>query len=461
MTTANLMETKTETFTENGYDDRTYQTVGTAFLRLVRRGFLTDDPGLGKTRQAIDAAELPCMVLAPRYICGQWEDSIRRADPNANIILADGSRKARTEALKGTADWYILNYEMIKSYEVPTDIKTFINDESQHLRNRRADKTKAVKWLENVDPTSRIYHLSATPFWKNVDDIWMQLNILYPSLFSSYRDFVKTYCIALNSPYGPKILGIKKAMRAGLKQLLQPIMLGRTYADVGRYLPEAIETVVRLDMSPLMKAMYDKLITDYSLKYGDEDDLQRLIFQPSTVLHALRQVTFNSGKIDAVLGILDDNRLGDNTGISSNNTPAVIGCWYRDHAKMMFDAIGPKNAVLITGDVPGIERQRLAMWAQNNGKHIVATQKSLSEGVNLYKYRLFICAEEDYVPGSNHQFVSRVIRDRNDDGLDKSPVRVYCVHAGAIDGHIHRVSRTRKTSIEATRELLELTLKKK
>lgn len=434
-----------------GYEDRGYQTIGTEFLKLVKRGWLTDDPGLGKTPQAIKATELPAMVVAPRYLCHQWSRAIRREHPDAVIAFADGTRKQRDKILNKRADWYIVNLEMLATYDMPTGVRTYINDESHHLRNRRATHSKAAFIMENDDPKSRIYNLTATPFWKTIDDIWMQAHILYPTVFTSYRDFVKMYCTTLRSPWGgPKVVGIKPRMRNDLKLLLKPVMLGRTYAEVGRYLPDIIESEIRIDLPPMQRAIYNKLMQEYSIKWLDDEERKKMIFTPTTVLHALRQVTARSGKFEAVKGIIEDNY----------DKPAMIGFWYRDHAQEMQRMLGDKISVFLSGHLDPTERNRQALWAQRNGMHIVATQDSLTEGIDLNHYRLFIFAEKHYVPGSNHQFLSRVVRDRNDNGRDTEPVRVFHVMVrNSIDVAIHRVASRRHQVNNAARELLELTFK--
>lgn len=448
MTTVPLLEPSDAV---TGYEDREYQTQGTNFLRVMRRAFLTDDPGLGKTPQAIRAAELPCMVVAPKYLCEQWVDAIRREHPDAVIAHADGTRTQRDTIISKKADWYVLNLEMPKSYDMPTGIRTYINDESHHHRNRNADRTKAVYVMETDDLNARVYNLTATPFWKSVDDIWMQVQILRPGVLPPYNRFVKLYCISLRGAYGPKVIGVKKAMRAGLRELLQPIMLGRTYKDVGRYLPEIIESIIKINLPATHMAIYDKLVRDFSFRWGDEEEQRKIIFNPATVLHALRQITAQSGKFETVESIIEDN----------NDKPAVIGFWYKDHARMMQARLGDSKSVLVTGDLDATERHRRALYAQKNGKHLVASQMSLSEGINLSQYRVFIFGEENYVPGSNHQFVSRVVRDRNDNGTDREPVRVFYVQARkTLDEDIHRISKSRKTANQATRELLERTLQK-
>src|SRR5688572_12824888 len=152
------MQLMEETSNLEGYETRDYQTKGTEFLHTLRRAFLTDDPGLGKTPQAIRAAELPCMVVAPRYLCGQWEEAIRREHGSqAKIAFSQGVRKEREAALDKRADWYIVNQAMLYGYELPDGIRTYINDESHHLRNRNARQSKAALIVENHDPNARIY----------------------------------------------------------------------------------------------------------------------------------------------------------------------------------------------------------------------------------------------------------------------------------------------------------------
>lgn len=438
-----------------GYEDRDYQRLGTKFLWNMRRAMLTDDPGLGKTPQAIKAAELPCMVVAPRYLTGQWEEAILREHGDAVIARADGVRYQRDRILNKAADWYIVNYEMLPTYKLPTGMRTFINDEAHHIRNRTATFSMAADALENADPTSRIYHLTATPFWKSVADVWMPIHVLHPDIFTSYHKFRKHYFNSLLSPWGgSQVVTVKPRMKADLKELMRTIMFGRTYKDVGRYLPSIIETTIKLRMPPIQRAIYQKLVDEYTLLWMDEDEQKKLIFQPTTVLHAMRQCTAHSGKFEAIKGILEDNRQGTSDG--SKQVPAVVGFWYKDHARKMQQIIGDKDSVLITGDLDAIDRQRLAMQAQREGKHIVASERSLAEGVNLSAYRLFIWGEEHYVPGTNHQFMSRVVRDRNDNGLDKTPVRVFYVQVqNSIDVNIHRIATKRAVVNNATRELLQ------
>jgi len=414
---------------------RPYQEEMRKFLWETRRAFNTDWPGLGKTLESDAAVELPCIVVCRTFLTGQWANFLRAQHPDLVVSEASGTRKQRNEALDVVADYYVVNYEMLPTYAMPTNFKTVIFDESHHLRNRKAAKSRAAaKLVEN--PAIRVYMLTATPMWRELDDIWMQLHILYPKIFTSYNDFVDMFFITENTPYGTKILGTKKAMKKELDSILSPIKFGRSYDDVGRFLPSVIENIVNLQLNKAQKELYKKLKTDYKLKFGDGDDETQMIFNGAGLLHVLRQVTMGAGKVEAVLGIIEDV-----------NAPHVVGTWYRDHAEMIHKEL--KNSVLITGDLAPDKRRKMAEEAERRKQHIVCTEASMCEGVNLSKYKHLIMVEEHWPPGANYQFISRVVRDRNDDGQDQEPVHItYIMVEKSVDTSIHSIAKRRSATMK-------------
>lgn len=416
---------------------REYQKEGRDFLYHRKRAFLTDWPGLGKSVQATEAAEKPVLIACGRKnLVYQWYDFLTAQYPDDVVSLATGTRKERDKALSKKADWYIINVHMLRSYALPTNIKTFIVDEAHHLRNRTADKSKAAAKFARKYKDMRVYLLTATPMYKELDDIWMQLHILYPQIFTSYHNFVEMFFVTEDTEYGKKVLSVKDEMRAELDEILQPIKLGRTYHDVGRYLPEIIETVVPIELDSERRKIYRELQKKYKILYKDGEVDRNLVFNPVSVLHAFRQITFTGGKIEEAREIIEDNK-----------KQTLVGLWYKDHAAEMQKHI--PNSVLVTGDIEPETRYKICNDAVRTGKHIVATIESITEGINLSTFRQIIMAEEHYPPGTNLQFIGRVVRDRNDDGENDEPVLVYYLHVkNTIDGVIHRHSRKRSSNIK-------------
>lgn len=405
------------------------------FLWNTRRAFNTDWPGLGKTLESDAAVELPCLVVCRTFLTGQWSSFLKNQHPELVISEASGTRSQRNKALDVVADYYVVNYEMLSSYDLPVGYKTVIFDESHHLRNRRADKSRAAaKLVENSN--IRVYMLTATPMWRELDDIWMQLHILYPKIFTSYNEFVEMFFITEDTPYGTKILCTKKAMKKELDNILSPIKMGRSYKDVGRFLPNIIENIVSLKLGSEQKKLYKQLKTDYKLKFDMGDDETQMIFNGAGLLHALRQVTMSAGKVEAVKGIIEDS-----------GKPTVIGTWYRDHAEMIHKSL--KNSVLITGELNPDIRRKMALEAQRRKQHIVCTEASICEGVDLCEYKNVIMVEQHWPPGANYQFISRVVRDRNDNGEDQEPVHItYVLVERSVDTTIHHVAKKRSATMK-------------
>ena len=431
-----------------GLNHRDYQTEGTHFLWTHKRGMITDAPGLGKTPQAALAAELPAIIVCPTYLTGQWSDWLSEHFPERTNAVARGNRFARIDVITDlTLDWLIINKEMLRTHRkemlvVAPHYKTVIFDESHHLRNRTAEHSKGAAELAKIIP--RCYELSATPIWKEVDDLYMQLHILFPDLFNSYWDFVDKWCIASADRYSTKVVGVKKSMIKELEELLDIVRIGRTYEQAGRDLPPVIENSIKIDFTRQTRKMYDTLKDGYRLRIQGEPDV--LMTSAMEVLHTLRQVT-SYEKVDAILETIEDTE-------SYHNGRYVVFTWYKDTAEQIWSEVHERTgAVLITGDKSPVERRELAL----SGKPIIATLGSLSEGIDLSHCRMVIFAEEHWPPGSNVQSLARVRRERQVES-NVEPVLVYYVMVNkTIDEDIHNINRRRSASIkELLSECLDL-----
>lgn len=433
-----------------GLQNRPYQTEGMEFLFKRKRGMITDAPGLGKTPQGALASVPPVIIVAPTYLTGQWCDWLQEHFPNRKSAVAKGNRFERGEIVADKSlDFLIINKEMLRTHlpllkSVAERFNTIIFDESHHLRNRTAEHSKGA--VEMAKKIERVYLLSATPIWKEVDDLFMQFQIMHPEIFNSYWDFVDKWCIADADRWSTKVVGVKKEMIGELEEVLNVLRVGRTYEQAGRELPPMIENVVKLDFAEKTRKFYDDAKNGYRLRMLDQPDM--MMKSAMEVLHVLRQIT-SFEKVDAIKETIEDTR-------SYHNDRYVIFTWYKDAAYNLATALG--NCTLITGDFPPEERRRRAL----SGKPIVATISSLSEGIDLSENRMVIFAEEHWPPGSAVQALARVRRERQTDDDDKAvaantaPVLVYYILVNkTIDEHIHKISRQRSATIK---ELLSETL---
>lgn len=508
-----------------GIQQRDYQDVGIDALWERKRFMLRDAPGLGKTPMAALAAEIPCLVVAPNYLVGQWGDFLTRVFPMLRTVVVKGDHWAKRSLLddayglledKRQAAFTVINTEMLRTHEEILmqyhDLSawtTIIFDESHHLKNRNAGRSKvAVALARNV---KRVYLLTATPIWKEVDDLYNQFRIIHPTVFTSYNDFVNLFCIAEDSRYGTKVIGVKKSMIPELDAMMGQMSLGRTYKEAGRELPEVIASEVRIDFDERTSKMYQDVLNNFRLQleladagmtvddlvewnkanatrtttlYGlhseaedepsfdeviekgynpdyspsPEDSKAMLMFESySAMAHTLRQISGWHGKVNAVVEAIMDTYL-------YHEGRVVVFTWYRDLAQKITKAIneqadkeGTKRAVCITGNITDANQRRFLATGNNI---VVATISSLSEGVDLSWGRMVVFAEEHYSPGSHIQAMARVVRDRAALGnaAPQEPVLVnYIMTRNTIDEVVHQRSQQRGATIkEIIREAVGL-----
>jgi len=436
---------------------RDYQESGVQFLRDNKRAMITDAPGLGKTPQAAFAAQGErILIVCPNYLVEQWAEWLKGEDeksiernhgrviPNVEgtVVACVGNRLKKYRAIRAGARWTVINQESLQpptpdnqhtmgKYILDQHYDTVIFDEAHHYRRRQSNRAKMAIIL--AKKTERVYLLTATPIYREVDDLFNQFRMLQPDIFTSYNEFVKTFCVADETFFGLRVVGVKKSMIKELEALLDIVRIGRSYADAGRQLPPIIEKYVKIEMPEPVKKMYKQAIEEYRIEALDEKFTNWM-----SVFHHLRRIITGAFKYDAVKDLLADEV-----------RKAVVFSWYQDTADQIAERFG--DMVTATGTDKVSERRAKA----HGDKHVSATIAAMAEGIDLSDARSVIFAEENWTPGSNYQALSRVRRERQS-GRNDEPVVVTYVHVkGTIDEVIHRRSKSREGTIkEVVREAL-------
>jgi SNF2 family DNA or RNA helicase len=429
---------------------RDYQQVGVDFMRENKRVMLLDKAGLGKTPQATFAAEEPVLVVCPNYLVDQWVEWLVSIGKDA--VAAKGNRFERMKILESGKPWIVANVEMLGSLsEWFSDKKnywwrTIIIDESHHLKSHKGIRAKvAVKMAKNCE---YVYLLTATPIKREVDDLFMQLRILQPDIFTSYWRFVKQFCIVEDTHFGTQILGAKKSMLPDLHKLLDILSIGRDYEEV----PPIIEKYIYVEMNPQVKKLYNELVNEWRIRIQEAESEGAVFTNYMEIMHNLRQHLTGNLKMDAVKNLYEDiDSYVSEHELESRFSKTVVASWYKNTCKAVANVV--PDCVAIDGDIkdPG-ERKRMALASPN----VSCTISSLGEGVDLSGSRNFVFVEEDWTPGSNYQVLSRVVRERQEEN-NSEPVVDYVHCKGTIDEKIHKYSKTRAaTAKEVVRDALYL-----
>lgn len=441
----------------NALKPRQYQWEGINYLRTKKRAWICDAPGLGKMLQCAYAAHTPALVVCPAYLCGMWADwLIKYGKPEWRIVDASvGTRAERQKALDKGGDFTIINIEMLQRREAPgqkedgkvynkasqkfepakmlefkfPEVTTLIIDEAHHLRGASSSQSKRAHMLSKK--IEYVYLATATPSYNNLLDMFAQFRLLDDKRFPSYWGFAKTYANSIETPWGPKVVGVKSYMVPELRRLFSEYSIRRTYDDVGYQLPKLQETDIRIDLAPAVRKRYDMLRSTFkdSLNGTIHDNL-------SGVLHALRKMTATT-KLAHLLELLVD---------TDALTGTIIFCEYKSTVYALSELL---KCPAVTGDITSERRRELI----RDHQLIVATIPAISEGIDASHLHTVVFFEESTVPGEMYQALSRVRRL----GQAAEMVRCYYVFASrTIDEIVHKTDKHKAADIrEIIREALE------
>jgi SWI/SNF-related matrix-associated actin-dependent regulator of chromatin subfamily A-like protein 1 len=158
-----------------------FQWAAVRYVLDVRRTFLADEQGLGKTVEALASLEAddayPAVIVCPASLKLNWEREVRRWLPQRSVRTINGR-----DAVVEPADLTIVNYELVaKHLESLKAVRPsgLVIDESHYVKNPSAQRTKAVRHLAGsmVGDGLRLA-LSGTPIVNGPTELVAQLRIL-------------------------------------------------------------------------------------------------------------------------------------------------------------------------------------------------------------------------------------------------------------------------------------------
>ena len=159
---------------------RPFQGAAVEYALRTRRTFLADEPGLGKTVQAlasIAAADaFPALVVCPASLRLNWIREASRWLPDRTTRVAAG-----TEPVDGV-DVHVTSFEslhrQVERFRAEP-LRALVVDESHFCKNPAARRTKAVQAVADaLSPDALVLLLTGTPIVNRPEELGAQLRIL-------------------------------------------------------------------------------------------------------------------------------------------------------------------------------------------------------------------------------------------------------------------------------------------
>ncbi len=369
-----------------------YQLQGIAYTLQHKRTFLADQPGLGKTLQAIGsifiAQSYPCLVICPASLKINWQREWKKFTGKQAIILNDDNKHNWHRFHEtGMCDVFITNYESLKKFFVDDVrqegkftmrsirfservklLKSVIIDESHRCKT---GKTQQSKYCEGIAKGKEfVLMLTGTPVVNNNTDLIAQLRIMGRlEDFGGYNVFTNTFC-----------QGAKKSsnMKRLNWMLWNTCFFRREKQKVLQDLPDKMRQVITCEISnrnEYIKAEKDFITYLRQYKNADDEKIERARRGEVMVrMQLLRQISAR-GKVADVKEFVSD--------IMEQGEKLILFLWHNEilvELKKQFP-----NAVCVTGEENTFQKQSAVDRFQTdpNTKLIICNYKSAGVGLTL------------------------------------------------------------------------------
>ena len=266
---------------------------------LIDRGYgaLWDEPGAGKTAQAIVAARNlggPILVVCPNMLKRWWKREILQLYPREGKRIVSTRPGGKVKVIDRGSPyetqisfiwdrlgelrfprWTICHYagvRIAKEYYGHIPWNVVILDEAHYIKNRKTQRSKAVHEITPLD-AYRI-ELTATPFSKNPADLWSQLRWLGPEVkgLTSYWRFQGLFVESETQRNPVSGRGYRKFVGAKNLDILAQVMstygLQRTKKEIAPELPDLVETTMPLELEGRQGNVYEALMDEERIEYA-------------------------------------------------------------------------------------------------------------------------------------------------------------------------------------------------
>ncbi|NXW70719.1 ZRAB3 endonuclease, partial [Hirundo rustica] len=216
--------------------------------------------GLGKTIQAIAISyyyknEWPLLIVVPSSLRYPWVDEMEKwipeLSPDDISIIQNKTDIGGISTSKVT----VLGYGLLTSDAqtlVDTlyrqNFKVVVIDESHYMKSRNATRSKIL--LPIVQKALRAVLLTGTPALGRPEELFMQIEALFPRRFGTWNEYAKKYCDARVRFFGKRrqwdCRGASNLKE--LHQLLSEIMIRRLKNDVLTQLPPKVRQRISFDL---------------------------------------------------------------------------------------------------------------------------------------------------------------------------------------------------------------------
>ncbi len=383
------------------------------------RLLLADDPGLGKTVEALMFSidrNVASIIICRASAKQQWMEEATRMGLSPSVWKG-GAKEPSIHSLFPTDVQHplILHYDQLPRLK-PVWVEGWLKDAFR--RGVILDECHAIK-NPTAGRTARVFELfwkvpykvliSATPIRNRTAELWPQLAFLDSERFGNWPDFALRYCGGKYLEHGGAAEGIHLEAKGttNWEELLlrmSPFLLRRTYEEVKLQLPPISRTTLSVDGKSLTfrteERDFGQRMKDWAQRMRTQG---RMAFDRQEILAAIQHYRFAA---------------------SVEKGPTIVE-WLRGRSRTLvvssfsqvLDAIRKQipEALLLTGAVPAPLRPQLLEEFRKSEVPLLATMETGGESLNLQSAHEIAFVDLPWVPAAIKQAEMRVWRQGQHD----------------------------------------------
>ena len=422
-------------------------------------------PGMGKTSIALTAADRllydrfevsKVLVIAPLRVAEDtWSRESEKWDHLRHLRVSKvlGSEAQRRAALARSADVYCINREnvewLVKYYGMGWPFYLVIVDELSNFRNPSARRFKA---LRKVRPQIKyLWGLTGTPRPRSLLDLWAQVYLLdqgerLGKTFTAYRN--QYFTPGLRNGYTifewiPRMDAADQVYR-----LISDICISLEIQG-NVQMPELLETVRTISLSPTARGLYESMERDAILELAEEVidagsaaavNGKLLQIASGAVYdedHSVHEI--HTDKLDALEDILEE----------ANGEPVLVAYRYQ-HERDRIMARFPQAVQLKGSDI-------IAAWNRGEIPLLLAHPAGAGYGLNLQEGgHILVWFGPVYDLEQNEQFNHRLYRQ----GQQDTTSIIYLVAEDTVEQDAMEALRKKANGQNAMMEAVQARVKK-
>lgn len=448
----------------DGLDYLPYQKAGIYYAVRQGNALIADEPGLGKTIQAIGTSNaLPqvrrVLIIPPASLKINWEREWKKwCTKGLRVDRVSGGKPENWPQPKDTngdptpLEVVILNFDLVEQHyaqltEQPWDM--LIVDEAHALKSRDAKRTKAILGHGNGRnrtpgiPAKRTLLLTGTPILSRPAELWTLAHALDPDYFSDSFQYERRYCNGHTTDYGWNARGASN-LKELQRELRARIMVRRRKSQVLKDLPPKTRQLIELDHPSFARAKghFAKLeiaantLRECFRRRGQLDDqIQNTLPTDTDALARYRQQAeqlereakvafFQMSEVRKETALMKVPQVMDLAQTALANGKLILFCHHGEVVEAYKEALEdmfrrqagkrgtPKTVAVVTGKTPNDQRQKEADRFQEDPdcQVFIGTIQAAGTGLTLTEASAVLFAELDWVPGNVTQAEDRAHR---------------------------------------------------